>query len=247
MTINTKNLKKSFNGKLVFKDLNLEVKSGKITAIFGPNGCGKSTLFNILSGIITKNGGEYNIVDFDKYKFSYMPQNYRESLLPWRKNFDNIALPLQIQKLPKNAIKKQIVTLYGSFGFNLNLNSYPYELSGGQQQFLIFLRSLITKPSILLLDEPFSALDFENNIRLRNKLQEYYLSYKPTILVITHDIEEAVYLASEIIVFSRRPARVLGKIKNPLQYPRDIDILKSEEFHRLKNKVLKLFRSEVGL
>jgi len=242
-----KNLKKSYNGSEVFSNLNLKIKRGKITAFFGTNGSGKSTLFNIISGAIIKDDGEIIIEGFDRSKFSYMFQNYSESLLPWRKNFDNIALPLQINLISKENIKKQIDNLYNKYGFKINLNSYPYTLSGGQKQFLLFLRSIITNPNILLLDEPFSSLDYENSILLSNKLQEYYISTKSTILVITHDIEEAVYLADEIVVLSHKPTKVLGIVKNTLPYPRNLDMLKSIEFNKIKSNVLKLFQSEVKL
>lgn len=247
MSIIIRGLRKAYNGDVLFKGLSIRAQKGRITAVFGPNGCGKTTLFNILSGIARQDGGDYDIRGFDRFRFSYMFQDYRESLLPWRNNFDNIALPLQIQDISKEGISERIKALMGSFDFRLDLDGYPYELSGGQQQFLAFLRSLVTSPNILLLDEPFSALDYENSIRLRNSLQAYHMSEGSTIFIITHDIEEAVYLASDIIVLSRRPTRVLGRIKNPIPYPRTSETLQSREFHDVKNKVLQLFHSEVGL
>jgi NitT/TauT family transport system ATP-binding protein len=247
--ISIKNLEKSYEKEKikVFSNFNLEVKEKKIIAIFGPNGSGKTTLFEILAGIKKADKGEISFNEKNHSKLSYMFQNYSDSLLPWRKNFDNLALPLQIKGIEEKQIKLQIKKIYEKYGFNINLDSYPYELSGGQKQFLAFLRSIITEPSMILLDEPFSALDYENNIRLRNKLQEYYLSKKPTILVITHDIEEAVYLAEEIVVLSNKPSKILGIIKNDLPYPRKVDILESEKFNKIKSKVLDLFRSEVKI
>jgi NitT/TauT family transport system ATP-binding protein len=241
------NLNKSYNGINIFSNFNLNIRRGKIIAFFGSNGCGKSTLFNILAGTVKKDSGEITLDGNNKFNFSYMFQNFQESLLPWRSNYQNLALPLQIQGISKENIKNKILNIYNKYNFNINLNSYPYELSGGQKQFLLFLRSIITNPETILLDEPFSALDYENSFLLSNKLQEYYLSEKPTILVITHDIEEAVYLADEIVVLSHRPTKVLGIVSNPLPYPRTTDILKSEEFHKIKTKVLKIFQSEVRI
>jgi NitT/TauT family transport system ATP-binding protein len=103
------------------------------------------------------------------------------------------------------------------------------------------------EPKILFIDEPFSALDYENNLRLRKHLQKYYLSYNPTIILVTHNIEEAVHLAEKIIFFSQKPTKVLEIIDNPLSYPRKVQILKTEQFHRVKDKVLSIFQKTVDL
>jgi len=109
------------------------------------------------------------------------------------------------------------------------------------------LRAIITSPTTLLLDEPFSALDYENQLRLRDVLQNYYLSSRATVLIVTHSIEEAVYLADEIVVLSQKPARVIGRVKNPLPRPRTIDAMKSKNFHSAKSEVLELFRRAASL
>lgn len=240
-------LSKSFGDKEVFRDFSIDIERGKITSIFGPNGSGKSTLLNILSGVLTADGGYYTIKNFKKFKFSYIFQNYRETLLPWRNNFDNIAFPLEIQHVKKPEILKRVMEIQRIFEANINLQQYPYQLSGGQQQILAIMRALITRPNILFIDEPFSALDYENNLRLREHLQKYYVVYKPTILFITHDIEETVHLAEKIVIFSRKPARVLKIIDYPLRYPRNVRILRSRRFAEVKNKVLSVFQRAVRL
>jgi len=245
--ISVQNLKKSFNNTEVFHDFSIGVEHGKITAIFGPNGSGKSTLLNILSGIVAKDGGKFDIENFNHFEFSYIFQNYRESLLPWRTNFENVALPLEIQNKSKQEIRQRVEELQKLFEFKFNWESYPYELSGGQQQILAFMRALVTKPKVLFIDEPFSALDYENNLRLREHLQKYFLTFKPTILLITHNIEEAVHLAEKIVVFSQRPPTVLEVIDNPLPYPRTIQSLKAEQFHQVKDKVLSVFQKAANL
>ncbi len=241
------NLRKSFNQTEVFQDFSLDIEEGKITAIFGPNGSGKSTLLNILSGIIPKDGGNYHIENFNHFQFSYIFQNYRESLLPWRTNFENVALPLQIQGKTKSEIKERVEKLQKLFEFKINWDHYPYELSGGQQQIVAFMRALITEPNVLFIDEPFSALDYENNLRLREHLQKYYLTFKPTILLITHNIEEAVHLADKIVVLSKKPTQTLETIENPLPYPRSLQSLKTEQFHQVKDKVLTAFQKAANL
>ena len=241
------NLKKSFSQTEVFRDFSLDVEQGKITAIFGPNGSGKSTLLNILSGIVSKDGGSYHIENFDHFQFSYIFQNYRESLLPWRTNFENVALPLQIQGKTKSEIKERVEKLQRLFELKIDWNHYPYELSGGQQQIVAFMRALVIEPKVLFIDEPFSALDYENNLRLREHLQKYYLTFKPTILLITHNIEEAVHLADKIVVLSKRPTQTLETIDNNLPYPRNVQSLKTEQFHQVKDRVLTAFQKAANL
>lgn len=247
LSISIQSLEKSFNDIEVFRDFSLHVEQGKITAIFGPNGSGKSTLLNILSGIIAKDAGNYSIENFDHFHFSYIFQNYRESLLPWRTNFENVALPLQIQGKSKSEIKWKIEELQNLFEFKIDWEQYPYELSGGQQQILAFMRALVINPKVLFIDEPFSALDYENNLRLRDHLQKYYMLFKPTILLITHNIEEAVHLAEKIVVFSQKPTKVLEVIDNPLSYPRTVQSLSSQEFEQVKDKVLSIFQKTINL
>lgn len=246
-SISIKNLKKSYNKVEVFKDFNLDIEQGKITAIFGPNGSGKSTLLNILSGILKKDSGDYCLGSLDSFQISYIFQNYRESLLPWRNNFENVALPLEIQGKTKKEITEKINELQNLFELKIDWERYPYELSGGQQQILAFMRALITKPKILFIDEPFSALDYENNLFLREHLQKYYLMFKPTIVLITHNIEEAVHLADKIVVLSKRPTHVTKIIENNLVYPRTIEFLKTELFHRVKDEVLDAFQLNTNL
>jgi len=245
--ISAVNLRKNFNNIEVFSDFNFTAEEGKITAIFGPNGSGKSTLLNILSGVTEKDSGEYKIENFNLLQFSYIFQNYRESLLPWRTNFENVALPLEIQHKTKNEIKERVAELQKIFELKINWDGYPYELSGGQQQILAFMRALVTEPKILFIDEPFSALDYENNLFLREHLQKYYLSFKPTIILITHNIEEAVHLADKIVVLSKKPTKIIDVISNSLPYPRTIQSLKIEEFHKIKDKVLTAFQQVTNL
>jgi len=235
-------LAKSFDANEVISNISFEVEKGDIVAIFGPNGCGKSTLLNILSGISEKTKGKIEIADFNPKKFSYIFQNYRESLLPWRNNYENIAFPLRLSDTEEEEVRRKIVEMEKIFSFKANLGLYPYQLSGGQQQILAFMRALITEPSILFIDEPFSALDYGNNLLLRTHLQKYHSKYKPTILAITHDIEEAVHIANKIIVLSNKPTRVVEIIENAAPYPRGTEFLNSQKFAEAKKKVLEAFQ-----
>jgi len=245
--ISVQNLKKTFNNTEVFQDFSIDIEQGKITAIFGPNGSGKSTLLNILSGVIKGDENNFRIENFNRFEFSYIFQNYRDSLLPWRTNFENVSFPLEIQNKSKDEIIQKVEELEKLFDFKFDYHKYPHQLSGGQQQILAFMRALITSPKILFIDEPFSALDYENNLRLREHLQTYFLTYKPTVLLITHNIEEAVHLAEKIAVFSQRPTRVLEVIDNPLPYPRTLESHNIDQFHQIKNRVLSIFQKTANL
>lgn len=246
-TLSVRHLDKSFGGTPVFRDFGIEIEQGTITAIFGPNASGKSTLLNIIAGITEKDAGTIDMGHGDRFALSYIFQNYRESLLPWRTNFENVALPLEIQGKNEEEIRVRVEEVKKLFEFECDWNGYPYQLSGGQQQMLAFIRALVTRPAVLFVDEPFSALDYENNLRLREHLQRYYLAFKPTIVLITHNIEEAVHLAHRIVVFSRKPTTVLASIDNPLPYPREISTLKSNEFDHVANAVLASFRKAAHL
>ncbi len=203
--IDIKNLQKKFHEENVFGDFDLQIEIGRTTAIVGPNGSGKSTLLNILSGLIKSDSGKFKIVNFEREKFSYIFQNYRESLFPWKNNFENVIFPRVVQKKNKVEVQHKVEQLQSLIGFEFNWKKYPYQLSGGEQQMLVFFRALITEPNLLFLDEPFSALDYENNLQLRQAFQKYIQIYHPTVILITHDIEEVVHLSDNIIIFSKKP------------------------------------------
>jgi NitT/TauT family transport system ATP-binding protein len=234
MSTSLNNIEKTFDNNIVFKNLNLNFIDHKITAILGSNGVGKSTLLNLISGIVKADKG-----DIQRNKnFSFIFQNYRDSLLPWKTNIENLKLPSKIKGISDSDSFRLAKGILKFIPGKIDLFSFPYQLSGGQQQILVFLRSLINKPELLIFDEPFSALDYSNTLKIRKSLVDYYLVNKPTIIIVTHDIEEAVYLADEIIIISGKPAKIVTRIKNNLIYPRDMT---SEEFHKIQSKVLRLF------
>ena len=243
--IEIKGLKKIISNVQIFENFNINIEKNKITTIFGPNGSGKTTFLNIFSGLLKKDSGYIKGINLDIDSFSYIFQNYRESLLPWRTIYKNLSLPLEIKNKNKEEIKKEIDDLKKLFELKLDFEKYPYELSGGQQQIVAFMRAVIVKPKILLIDEPFSALDYENNLKLREYLQKYYLKYKPTIILVTHNIEEAVHLSSDIVIFSKKPTEVIGIVENSIKYPRNIDTIKTKQFNEIKDKVINIFKKTI--
>jgi len=234
-------LKKRFDNVELYENFHLAFEQGKITTLFGPNGSGKSTLLNILSGLEEKDDGVIT-GEIHPHTFSYIFQNYRESLLPWKRNRENIALPLVFQKKDPAFIEDRLQELEGTFGDAFDWNAYPYQLSGGQQQCVAFLRAIITKPTLLFIDEPFSALDYANNLKLREYIQTYYLAHTPTVILVTHNVEEAVHLSHSIVVLSPRPTGVAARVPHPIPFPRSFATLTSQEFHATKSEVLNAFR-----
>jgi NitT/TauT family transport system ATP-binding protein len=201
-----KNVYKSFYTEsseiLVLKDLNLTLKKGKILAILGPSGSGKSTILNLLTSLIQPTSGEIMI----NGKIGYMFQ--RDHLLEWRNIMDNITIGLEIQKkLDKESLKKieRLLKTYDLWEFR---NGFPKELSGGMRQRVALIRTLATNPDILLLDEPFSALDYQTRLLVSEDIYKIIKNEHKEAILVTHDIAEAISMADEVAVLSMRPAAI---------------------------------------
>ena len=199
---------KHFTDAVVYDRFDLDIPRGKLVSVFGPNGCGKSTLINMIAGLIPIDAGEilFDGKPLRDIKFGYVFQNYREALFPWLRSIDNIEYPLKFMKLPKAERRARVERLVAHLGVKIDLNRYPYELSGGQQQLISIMRALVVDPEILFLDEPFSALDYEMTLFMRDQLQRIFVETGTTTVLVSHDLEEAVYLADRILLLSRRPA-----------------------------------------
>jgi NitT/TauT family transport system ATP-binding protein len=246
--ISIKNLKKSFvnNGRKVevLDGINLEIERGEFLVIFGPNGCGKTTLLNIISKLESKDSGE--IISDGVLKTSFVFQNYREALFPWQKIIDNIAFPLQLKGISRKERYAKVESLVSSLGLNFDLRTYPYELSGGQQQMVAILRALITEPDLLLLDEPFSSLDYKTTLLMQEKILEIWQQFKLTILFVTHEIDEAIFLSSRIALMNDKPSCIVKVLDNNLAYPRHWSMVGSAQFSNLKQMALDIFMSHLG-
>src|ERR1700730_16566677 len=161
--IRVRGLDKSFAGQAVYENFALDVPRGKFTTIFGPNGCGKSTLINMMSGLVPFDGGTVQIGgrDFRSAKIGYVFQNYRDSLFPWMRALENIEYPLRVRGIPRKEQIARVERLLAQFGITVDLKRHPCERRGGQRQRAALLRALVAEPEVLSLDEPFSALDYE--------------------------------------------------------------------------------------
>ncbi len=252
MEIEVKNLSMSFeiNGSYlpVLENISFSIGEGEFLTIIGPSGCGKSTILNILAGFITPEKGEIYL-DGQRVKnlqqvTAYMVQ--KDLLLPWRTVLSNTILAPELRGEDIKRAREEASNLLESFGLTGFLNSYPSELSGGMRQRVALARTLMFKRPLLLLDEPFGALDAMTRFVLQNLLIKVWQKYKKTVIFVTHDIDEALLLSDRIIVLSARPARIKSIYTLKSERPRDLASLvklKKEIFDELKEEMEKVFNN----
>lgn len=246
--VTVRGLCKSFAGAPLYTGFNLDLPRGKIVSIFGPNGCGKSTLMNMIAGLVPVDAGEilFDGKTLRETQIGYVFQNYRDALFPWISAWDNIAYPLRRRGMPAAQVKARVDELVALFEIRFDLRRYPYELSGGQMQTVCIMRSLATRPEVLFLDEPFSALDFEMTLFIRAKLQEAHMATGTTMVIVSHDLEDAVFLADRILLLTRRPTRIAEIVPFDLPRPRRPEHTADPEFVRVKAHTLEVFRREMN-
>ncbi len=240
-------LTKYFAGWPLYEDFDLDIPKHKIVSVFGPNGCGKSTLINMIAGLVPIDSGEilFDGKSLKDTKIGYVFQNYREALFPWMRTIDNIAYPLKLEGRTKAEVDGRLAELVASFDVKFDLKRYPYELSGGQQQTASIMRALANNPEVLFLDEPFSALDFEMTLFIREKLQQVFMQTGTTMLLVSHDLEEAVYLADQVLLLTKRPTRIAEILPYGDARPRTVDTLSEHSFIAASKRSLEIFQREV--
>jgi NitT/TauT family transport system ATP-binding protein len=245
--VTIRGLSKRFGDSTVYDRFDLDIPRGELIAVFGPNGCGKSTLINMIAGLIPADAGEilFDGKPLRDIKFGYVFQNYREALFPWLRSIDNVEYPLKLMHMDKTERRARVERLVSHLGVKIDLARYPYELSGGQQQLVSIMRALVVEPEILFLDEPFSALDYEMTLFMRDQLQRIFVETGTTTMLVSHDLEEAVYLADRILLLSRRPARVADFVPYDAPRPRSDATLSQGDFVRVKAHCLEVFQREV--
>lgn len=242
--VEIKNLSKSYilNKKelKVLEEINFQVESGKFISIIGPSGCGKSTLFRTIAGLekdfrgfVFVNGKD---VRHSRPYIAYMLQ--KDLLLPWRNVQQNIVLPLELAGTLKHADTGFLQKMISEFGLSDFLNAYPDELSGGMRQRVALLRTWLMEGTVMLLDEPFGALDALTRNHMQDWLTTVWENHRKTVLFITHDIEEAIYLSDEVFVMSPRPGRIVESINIDLKRPRKRDILYTHPFIEYKRRLM---------
>ncbi len=206
--LSIKNLKKTYHDKngetVAIDDLNIDIKDKEIIAFVGPSGCGKSTFLGILAGLEDKSSG--SILFNGRKKLGYMLQT--DSLMPWRTILDNALIGLEISKTKTKENIKKVSDMLDKYGLHDFKDKYPDNLSGGMRQRVALIRTLATNPDILLLDEPYSALDYQTRLALSNDLYKIIKEEGKTVLIITHDIAEAISMADRVVVLSKRPCKI---------------------------------------
>jgi ABC-type nitrate/sulfonate/bicarbonate transport system ATPase subunit len=218
--------------------LDLAVRQDELLAVVGPSGCGKSTLLELMAGLQEPDSGVVSVwggaeAAARRTACAYMPQ--RDLLLPWRSALANAALALECQGVPRSEARRRAEPLFERFGLAEFEGARPAELSGGMRQRVAFLRTLLPGRPVLLLDEPFGGLDSLTRSSMQRWLADALAQEPRTVLLVTHDPDEAIFLADRIAVLSPRPGRVVAEIEVQLRRPRDVT---SPEFGRIKRRVL---------
>jgi NitT/TauT family transport system ATP-binding protein len=223
-------------------DISLSVADREFVTIVGPSGCGKSTIMKIIAGLIPATRGKVLLagtpVDRPRRDIGIVFQN--PVLLPWRTVLDNAMLPAEVQGLPREAARARALELLQMVGLGGFENKYPMELSGGMQQRAAISRALVHDPNILLMDEPFGALDAMTREQMNLDLQRIWMEAGKTVILITHSIPEAVFLGDRVIVMSARPGKVARVVEVEIPRPRSIDVMGSPEFGRMTGEIRRL-------
>lgn len=220
-------LARTFGGRAVLQDLNLAIGPGDFVAVLGPSGCGKSTLLRLIAGLDAPDRGSVAIDD-DPWPIAYVFQD--PCLMPWRTVLHNVALPLELTGIPRNERLLRADRLLATVGLADAAQRFPSQLSGGMRMRVSLARALITEPRLLLLDEPFAALDALTRQYLDNHLQALFLEHRMTVVFVTHSIAEAVFLADRALVMSPAGGALLADRRIALPRPRGEAVLTSPEF-----------------
>lgn len=247
--VTVRGLSKAFGGAALYADFDLDIPRGRIVSVFGPNGCGKSTLINMIAGLLPVDAGEilFDGKSLRDTVIGYVFQNYRDALLPWLSARGNIEYPLRRRGMPTAQVRERVDALIEAFDVRFDLRRHPYEFSGGQQQLVSIMRALAPRPEVLFLDEPFSALDYEMTLFIRDKLQEVQQQENTTTLIVSHDLEDAVFLADRILLLTRRPTRIAAELEFDMPRPRSAESVADPRFVAVKARALELFRELVGV
>jgi NitT/TauT family transport system ATP-binding protein len=251
--IDVKGLRKEYSTSscgivLALDDIQFDVAEGEFVALVGPSGCGKSTLLKILAGLLPPSSGEVRLrsvpVTGPRRDVGVVFQS--PVLFPWRTVMENVLLPVDVQRLGREKNRSRALELLALVGLTGFEDRYPWELSGGMQQRVAITRSLMHDPALLLMDEPFGALDAMTRESLNVELQRIWLERRETILFVTHSIAEAVFLADRVFVMTPRPGRLLERIEVRMPRPRQLEVMATPEFGRIVHRIRGYFNGHAA-
>lgn len=232
---------KKFGDLLVLNDISFEVKKGEFLCIVGPTGCGKTTFLNCITKLYEPTSGEILVngepVNLKKHNVAYIFQEY--STMSWMTVEENVGFGLKMKRLPKDVIAKEVAEVLEMVGLTQYKDYYPAELSTSMLQRVVIARAFAVKPELLLMDEPYGQLDVELRFKLEDELLNLWRKTGTTVIFITHNIEEAVYLSENVLVLTNKPTTIKQKLSNPLPHPRNVV---SPQFIEMRNKVTDLIK-----
>lgn len=232
---------KKFGDLLVLNDISFEVKKGEFLCIVGPTGCGKTTFLNCITKLYEPTNGEILVngepVNLKKHNVAYIFQEY--STMSWMTVEENVGFGLKMKRLPKDVIAKEVAEVLEMVGLTQYKDYYPAELSTSMLQRVVIARAFAVKPELLLMDEPYGQLDVELRFKLEDELLNLWRKTGTTVIFITHNIEEAVYLSENVLVLTNKPTTIKQKLSNPLPHPRNVV---SPQFIEMRNKVTDLIK-----
>lgn len=252
-TLEVKNLKKTYRGAdgetVALDDVSFSVREGEFVAIVGPSGCGKSTLLKILTGLLAKTTGELSLrgeeITRPRPDIGIVFQS--PVLFPWRNVMGNVLLPIDVLRRRRESYRSRALDLIELVGLKGFERKYPWQLSGGMQQRVAISRGLIHEPAMLLMDEPFGALDAMTREHMNVQLQRIWIDRKKTILFITHSIPEAVFLADRVFVMTPRPGRIQAVEEINIDRPRGLEVMNTPEFGKHVRRIRDYFNAVGGL
>jgi NitT/TauT family transport system ATP-binding protein len=248
-----RHLSKIYGGRggnvTALSDIDCTIADGEFLSIVGPSGCGKSTLLKILAGLLARSGGEALLngtsIDGPRNDIGVVFQS--PVLFPWRTVLGNVLLPVDVQRLGRDKMKSRALDLLNLVGLSGFESRYPWELSGGMQQRVALVRALIHDPALLLMDEPFGALDALTRESMNVELQRIWMESKKTVVFITHSTSEAVFLGDRVLVMTPRPGKVEDVLEIDLPRPRPLDVMNTPEFGVYVRRIRKSLNAGGGL